>query len=99
MTQHILIVGGGVGGTMVANLLARSLRPHEAEITLIASSDRHIYMPTWLYMPFNALAADSEHLVRKESGYGRRMDYSIRRQSRTGHANCSAPGSSVCGHL
>ena len=29
--------------------------------------------------------------------YGRRMDCSIRRQSRTGHANCSAPGSSVYG--
>ena len=27
MPQHVLIVGGGVGGTIVANLLARHLEP------------------------------------------------------------------------
>ena len=30
MPQHILIVGGGVGGTIVANLLARALHHQEA---------------------------------------------------------------------
>jgi NADH dehydrogenase, FAD-containing subunit len=66
MTPHILIVGGGVGGTIVANLLARTLHPNEAEITLIDSTGKHTYMPTLLYMPFNHLDADSDQLVRNE---------------------------------
>ena len=60
MPQHILIVGGGVGGTIVANLLARSLHHQEAEITLIDSTGNHVYMPGWLYLPFNQVSAQSE---------------------------------------
>ena len=66
MPQHILIVGGGVGGTIVANLLARSLHHQEAEITLIDSTGKHAYMPGWLYLPFNALSAQSDQLIRSE---------------------------------
>ncbi len=66
MPQRILIVGGGVGGTIVANILARTLHPHEAEITLIDSAGVHVYMPTWLYMPFNQVGAESDQLVRDE---------------------------------
>jgi sulfide:quinone oxidoreductase len=66
MKQRILIVGGGVGGTIVANILARTLHADEAEITLIEKTGNHVYMPTWLYMPFNHLDAGSEHLVRPE---------------------------------
>ncbi len=66
MPQRILIVGGGVGGTIVANLLARSLHHHEAEITLIDSTGNHVYMPSWLYMPFTHIAAESDQVVRRE---------------------------------
>src|SRR5579884_3049738 len=66
MPQHILVVGGGVGGTIVANLLARSLHQQEAEITLIDSSGKHAYMPCWLYLPFNQLSAQSDQLIRPE---------------------------------
>jgi len=66
MPQHILIVGGGVGGTIVANLLARSLHRQEAEITLIDSTGKHVYMPGWLYLPFNQLSAQSDQLIRPE---------------------------------
>ena len=66
MPQHILIVGGGVGGTIVANLLARALHHQEAEITLIDSTGKHAYMPGWLYMPFNHIGADSDQLIRPE---------------------------------
>jgi 2-polyprenyl-6-methoxyphenol hydroxylase-like FAD-dependent oxidoreductase len=41
MPQHILIVGGGVGGTIVANLLARSLNHQEAEITQLVFNYEH----------------------------------------------------------
>jgi len=66
MTQRILIVGGGVGGTILANILARTLHSDEARITLIDKTRNHVYMPTWLYMPFNQMEAQSEHLVRPE---------------------------------
>lgn len=66
MPQHLVIVGGGVGGTIVANVLARALHRNEAEITLIDSTGKHVYMPGWLYLPFNHLDEGSEHLIRPE---------------------------------
>ena len=66
MPQHVMIVGGGVGGTIVANLLARHLHPVDAQITLIESTGKHAYMPGWLYMPFNQDSMESEHIVRYE---------------------------------
>jgi len=53
MAAHeILILGGGVGGTLVANLLARKLNRQQAHITLIDRTGRHVYQPGWLYIPF-----------------------------------------------
>ena len=66
MTQRIMIVGGGVGGTIVANLLARTLHADEARVTLIDSTAQHVYMPMWLYMPFNHIEAESDAVVRPE---------------------------------
>jgi sulfide:quinone oxidoreductase len=53
MPQRIVIVGGGVGGTIVANVLARKLDINEAQITVIDATGTHQYMPGWLYLPFN----------------------------------------------
>ncbi|MGH2505558.1 MAG: NAD(P)/FAD-dependent oxidoreductase, partial [Ktedonobacterales bacterium] len=53
MPRHIVILGGGVGGTILANVLARRLTAEEAEVTLIDSSGIHVYMPAWLYIPFS----------------------------------------------
>jgi len=64
--RHIIIVGGGVGGTIVANLLARTLRPDEAQVTLIDSTGKHVYMPGWLYVPFQENGSDTSHLVHSE---------------------------------
>lgn len=50
--KRILILGGGTGGTIVANLLARRLRKGEATITLVSATARHLYQPGWLYVPF-----------------------------------------------
>ena len=61
-----MLFRSGVGGTIVANLLARSLHHQEAEITLIDSTGKHVYMPGWLYLPFNHLGAESDQLVRPE---------------------------------
>ena len=66
MPQHILIVGGGVGGTIVANLLARHLEPIDATVTLIESTGKHAYMPGWLYLPFNHEGLESDQIIREE---------------------------------
>jgi sulfide:quinone oxidoreductase len=50
--KRILILGGGTGGTIVANLLAKRLKTGEAELTLVSASDRHYFQPGWLYVPF-----------------------------------------------
>ena len=50
--KRILILGGGTGGTLAANLLARKLKSREAQITLVSASRRHLYQPGWLYVPF-----------------------------------------------
>jgi sulfide:quinone oxidoreductase len=60
----IAILGGGVGGTVLANLLARELGPEEAELVLVDRSGHHVYQPGWLYIPFGD--QDAEHLERKE---------------------------------
>ena len=60
----IAILGGGVGGTILANLLARELVAEEAEIVLVDRSGHHVYQPGWLYIPFGG--QDGEHLERKE---------------------------------
>jgi sulfide:quinone oxidoreductase len=66
MPQRVLILGGGVGGTIAANIVARTLQPQEAEVTLVDSTGRHIYMPMWLYMPFQHIAGESDQVVRNE---------------------------------
>ena len=53
MPQRIVIVGGGVGGTIVANIVSRALSLDQAEITVIDATAQHTYMPGWLYLPFN----------------------------------------------
>lgn len=54
MPQQIVIVGGGVGGTIVANVISHALSSNEAEVTLIDTTGQHVYMPGWLYLPFNS---------------------------------------------
>jgi sulfide:quinone oxidoreductase len=52
IVKQIVVLGGGVGGTLVANLLASQLTRKQAQITLIDRTGKHIYQPGWLYVPF-----------------------------------------------
>jgi sulfide:quinone oxidoreductase len=59
MSKHILIVGGGLAGTIVANGLCRQLssemRSGGVSITMLGASDTHMYQPGLLYVPFGRI--------------------------------------------
>jgi len=52
--DRVLILGGGVGGTLTANLLARKLRRRiavgAAEITVVDETGEHVYQPGFMYL-------------------------------------------------
>ena len=62
MTQTIAIVGGGTGGTVLANRLADDLQPElesgDVEVILISDGEDHVYKPTFLYVPFGKKTVD-----------------------------------------
>jgi len=66
MPTRIVVLGGGVGGTLAANLLARGLARQDVEITVADRTGKHVYQPGWLYIPFGQETA--RNLVRSERG-------------------------------
>jgi len=68
--QRILILGGGVGGTLTANLLARKLhreiRRGDATVTVVDVTGRHTYQPGFMYIAMGGERA--EKLTRSERG-------------------------------
>jgi sulfide:quinone oxidoreductase len=50
--KRIVILGGGTGGTLLANRLRRLLDGDAAEIVVIDSDDEHVYQPGLLFVPF-----------------------------------------------
>ncbi|MGG3561077.1 FAD/NAD(P)-binding oxidoreductase [Neobacillus rhizosphaerae] len=68
MKKRVVVIGGGSGGMMVANRLARQLgdkvRNGEVEITLISNTEKHIYQPGYMFIAFNEKAP--EHFIRKQ---------------------------------
>ncbi|MHB8191023.1 MAG: type III sulfide quinone reductase, selenoprotein subtype [Ferrimicrobium sp.] len=55
MAYQIVILGGGTGGTLVANRLRREYSFSEAQIVVVDQDDRHIYQPGLLFVPFGLL--------------------------------------------
>jgi sulfide:quinone oxidoreductase len=60
--NRIVVLGGGTGGTLVANRLRRLLSRDAAEITVIDLDDDHVYQPGLLFVPFGM--AIQAHLTR-----------------------------------
>ena len=56
MTEHVVILGGGTGGAVLANDLAdrleHELEADEVRVTLVNDGPDHVYKPVWLYVPF-----------------------------------------------
>jgi sulfide:quinone oxidoreductase len=63
MPARVVVLGGGVGGTLTANLLSKGLR-HDTRVTVIDPTGRHVYQPGFLYAAFGR--AQSRWLSRDE---------------------------------
>ncbi len=62
MRKRIVILGGGTGGTLVANRLRRELGHDAADIVVVDQDDQHVYQPGLLFVPFGL--ADPAELIR-----------------------------------
>jgi sulfide:quinone oxidoreductase len=63
--NRILILGGGVGGTLTANLLfkqlQRQIKAGEATITVIDQTGQHMYQPGFMYIAMGGERAENLH--------------------------------------
>lgn len=68
MGSKIVILGGGTGGTMVANHLAKGLQNEikkgDVKITMVTQSEKHIYQPGYLFVTF--AHEEPEHYVQEQ---------------------------------
>jgi sulfide:quinone oxidoreductase len=67
---RIVVLGGGVGGTLAANLLAKELG-REARVTVVDPAGMHHYQPGYLYLALGQangrwLVRDERTLLRRE---------------------------------
>ena len=50
--RHLLILGGGTAGTIMANRLASALDERDWRITVVDATEEHYYQPGFLFVPF-----------------------------------------------
>jgi sulfide:quinone oxidoreductase len=56
--KHVVILGAGTAGTMMANHLHHQLKHPDWEITIIDERDEHHYQPGYLFLPFDIYAPE-----------------------------------------
>jgi len=80
MAKKILIVGGGLSGTIVANGLSRQLREElssgSVAITMLGAAETHLYQPGLLYVPFGRIR-ESELFREQRKVLDRRIPYFV----------------------
>jgi sulfide:quinone oxidoreductase len=52
MPDHVVILGAGTGGTIMANRLRRIYAEDDVDITIVDRDDQHVYQPGLLFLPF-----------------------------------------------
>jgi sulfide:quinone oxidoreductase len=62
VTKRVVILGGGTGGTLVANRLRKLYPETELSIEVVDQDDRHVYQPGLLFVPFGL--THTEDIVR-----------------------------------
>src|SRR3990170_4147018 len=70
MPARVVVLGGGVGGTLAANLLAKQLG-RDAKVTVVDPTGMHHYQPGYLYVALGQangrwLVRDERTLLRRE---------------------------------
>jgi len=70
MATRVIVLGGGVGGTLAANLISKQLGS-DGHVTVVDPSGMHVYQPGFLYVTLGQangrwLAQDERHLLRDE---------------------------------
>ncbi len=58
MSRRIVVLGGGTGGTLIANRLRRQLADDDM-ITVVDRDGQHLYQPGLLFVPFGRVRAES----------------------------------------
>lgn len=83
--ERILVLGGGVGGTLAANLLARKLKRRidagDVALTLVDEGGEHIYQPGFMYIAMGGERAENLHRPER-SLLDRRIQLVIARATR-----------------
>lgn len=62
MSTRVAILGGGTGGTLVANRLRRLFSVDDLELIVVDQDNCHVYQPGLLFVPFGL--AHSEDIIR-----------------------------------
>ena len=70
MATKVIVLGGGVGGTLAANLISKKLGA-DGTVTVIDPVGMHVYQPGFLYVALGQangrwLAQDERHLLRDD---------------------------------
>ena len=70
MPARVVVLGGGVGGTLVANLLSKELG-RDGRVTVVDPTGMHVYQPGFLYVTLGQangrwLARDERTLLRRD---------------------------------
>ncbi len=63
--RHVVILGGGTAGTMIANRLRKQYPTVDMCITVIDHDDQHVYQPGFLFLPFGK--STRKKIVKKRS--------------------------------
>jgi len=58
MVKRVVVLGGGTGGTLIANRLGRQLAADDV-ITVVDRDGQHLYQPGLLFVPFGKIRAES----------------------------------------
>ena len=70
MPARVVVLGGGVGGTLAANLLSKELG-RDADVTVVDPTGMHVYQPGFMYVALGQangrwLSRDERTLLRKD---------------------------------